>query len=135
MIWILLLVALGALVWLGRRTVKRPNEWRSAAGIIGIACIVAGIAVMLRGLPVAGGIIVAVGLSLSLAAKRVILSSGPMSEARARRVLGVSDDADADAIQAAYRARMRTAHPDKGGQADLAAQLNAARDVLLKKRP
>jgi len=134
MIWILALVALGALVWLGRRTVQRPNEWRSAAGIIGIACVTAGVAVAVRGLWLAGIIIGAVGVSLVLTARRLVLPSGPMTEDEARRVLGVGEDATSADIQGAYRSRMRTAHPDQGGDAAVAARLNAARDKLLKRR-
>ncbi len=135
MIWILLAIAvLAALVWLGRRGPKKPNEWRSAAGIVGIACVVAGLAVMLRGLMFAGGATVLVGIALSLVARRIPIPFGPMTEDEARRVLGVEDLATADQIQAAYRARMRTAHPDQGGDPVVAARLNTARDKLLKKR-
>lgn len=135
MTWIFLAVAVfAALVWLGRRGPKKPNEWRSAAGIVGIACIVAGVAVMVRGLMFAGGATVLVGIALSLVARRVPIPFGPMTEDEARRVLGVEDIATVDDIQAAYRARMRTAHPDQGGDPAVAARLNTARDKLLKKR-
>ena len=43
-----------------------------------------------------------------------------------------SADATAEEIQAAYMRLMRSVHPDKGGTSGLAAQLNAARDRLLK---
>lgn len=135
--WIFLAIAvavLAALVWLGRRGPRKPNEWRSAAGIVGIACVVAGLAVMLRGLMFAGAVTVAVGIGLTAVARRVPIPFGPMSEDEARRVLGVEDVATADQIQAAYRTRMRTAHPDRGGDPAVAARLNTARDKLLKKR-
>lgn len=134
MIWILAIAVFIALVWLGRRGPREPNEWRAAAGIIGMACIVAGIVVLLRGLVLAGSIIIGVGLSLAMVARRVPLSFGPMTEAQARRILGVGDDATEAEVQAAYRARMRSAHPDQGGSADEAARLNAARDKLTGKR-
>lgn len=61
-------------------------------------------------------------------------SSRPaMSEGEARAVLGVSAEADADAIRAAHRRLVTAVHPDKGGSADLTQRLNAARDVLLKR--
>jgi hypothetical protein len=131
---ILAAAVFAALVWLGRRGPKQPNEWRSAAGIIGIACIVAGLAVMLRGLVVAGTVTVVVGVVLSLVARRIPLPFGPMTEDQARSILGVDIDAGEAEIQAAYRTRMRTAHPDQGGDAAEAARLNSARDRLLKKR-
>ena len=56
-----------------------------------------------------------------------------MSEGEARAVLGVSGQADADAIRAAHRRLVTAVHPDKGGSADLTQRLNAARDVLLKR--
>jgi DnaJ-class molecular chaperone len=55
-----------------------------------------------------------------------------MSDAEARRILGVGPAATREEIQAAYTRLMRAVHPDKGGTAGLAAQLNAARDRLLK---
>ncbi len=133
MIYLLAIAVLGALIWLGRRGPKKPNEWRAAAGIIGIACVVAGVATAIRGLVPAGVIITVVGLAISLAARRTIaVPWGPMTEAQARRILGVGEGATADEIQAAYRSQMRDAHPDRGGQAAEAARLNAARDRLLK---
>lgn len=56
----------------------------------------------------------------------------PADEARA--VLGVDAAADADAIRAAHRRLVAAVHPDKGGSADLTRRINAARDVLLKRR-
>jgi DnaJ-domain-containing protein 1 len=61
-------------------------------------------------------------------------AQGGMSAEEARRVLGVGPDADAAEIRAAYTRLMRAVHPDTGGSAGLAAQLNAARDRLLKRR-
>ena len=43
------------------------------------------------------------------------------------QTLGVSPDADAAAINAAYRDKARRAHPDMGGTDDAMARLNAAR--------
>jgi curved DNA-binding protein CbpA len=55
-----------------------------------------------------------------------------MSADEARSILGLGPDATADDVRAAYTRLMRLAHPDKGGTSGLAAQLNAARDRLLK---
>ncbi|WP_439598600.1 hypothetical protein [Falsiroseomonas sp.] len=57
--------------------------------------------------------------------------SGPMSRAEALAVLGLAEGASAEAIRAAHRRLMRSAHPDQGGSDWLAARLNAARDALL----
>lgn len=53
------------------------------------------------------------------------------TEAEARAVLGVAPDADAAAIRAAHRRLAADAHPDRGGDAERAARVNAARDYLL----
>lgn len=54
--------------------------------------------------------------------------------AQARALLGVGPDADAQAIRAAHRRLIASVHPDKGGTEALAAQINAARDLLLADR-
>jgi hypothetical protein len=55
-------------------------------------------------------------------------------DASARSVLGVARGAGASEIRAAYRTKMRAAHPDRGGSHNEAARLAAARDRLLRKR-
>jgi hypothetical protein len=57
--------------------------------------------------------------------------SSNMSKQEAYEVLGLKPGADADAIHAAHRRLMRTAHPDAGGSDWLASRVNQARDVLL----
>lgn len=63
----------------------------------------------------------------------------PVSIARARALLGVPEDADEAAIRAAHRRLIASVHPDRGGTEALAAEINAARDLLLaapqKKEP
>lgn len=51
---------------------------------------------------------------------------------QARNLLGVGPDADARAIRAAHRRLIASVHPDKGGTEALAAQINAARDLLIR---
>jgi hypothetical protein len=53
---------------------------------------------------------------------------------QAYAILGLSPGADAEAIKAAHHRLMKQLHPDHGGTDYLAAQLNRARDVLLKQR-
>lgn len=67
--------------------------------------------------------------------RKFLLGSGAMSVDEARRILGVSADADVDAINTAHRNLIAKVHPDKGGSAELAAQVNQARDVLLRRLP
>jgi len=56
---------------------------------------------------------------------------GAMSEAEAYALLGLAAGATPAAVKAAHRRLMKRHHPDHGGNAEMAAQLNAARDVLL----
>lgn len=58
-------------------------------------------------------------------------AEGPLDRAEALAVLGLADGATVAEIRAAHRRLMRSAHPDQGGSAWLAARLNAARDLLL----
>ncbi len=49
----------------------------------------------------------------------------------ARWMLGVSANDDAERIKARHRQLIAENHPDRGGSAERAAELNKARDVLL----
>jgi DnaJ homolog subfamily C member 19 len=51
---------------------------------------------------------------------------------RARSLLGVGAGAGRDEILAAHRRLVAKVHPDAGGSEGLAAEINAARDLLLK---
>ncbi|WP_043340199.1 J domain-containing protein [Belnapia moabensis] len=59
------------------------------------------------------------------------MESGPMTRAEALAILGLAEGADAEAIRAAHRRLMQSAHPDRGGSDWLAARVNQARDILL----
>jgi hypothetical protein len=65
-------------------------------------------------------------------------TSNPTAESReeadARAILGVGANATEAEIRAAYRAKMASAHPDRGGRHADAARLTAARDRLLRSR-
>ena len=54
------------------------------------------------------------------------------SQADARHLLGIGDDADADAVRAARRRLAKAIHPDvQGGSADAMRALNEAADAVL----
>lgn len=62
---------------------------------------------------------------------RARVAALPMDEIEARQLLGLGLNADAEAINAAHRRLIAQVHPDRGGTAELARRVNAARDVLL----
>ncbi len=57
-----------------------------------------------------------------------------MSKDQARALLGVDRASNSDAIIRAHRDMMIKYHPDKGGNAEIARQINEARDVLLEQQ-
>lgn len=54
------------------------------------------------------------------------------AEAEAYAVLGLKPGATADEVKAAHRELIKGVHPDHGGSSFLAAQINEARDLLLR---
>ncbi len=62
---------------------------------------------------------------------RRVAAGEPVDTAAARRLLGVDRAADEATIRSAHRRLMAEAHPDRGGSAEEARALNAARDLLL----
>lgn len=128
----LALLAVGLVGWLWWRGHLGADAGRKLALAAG-----AGLALWLlaRGQWVPGLAIAAATAGLGLAGQlRRREAIRPMDEIEARQVLGVPLDAGPDEILAAHRRRIADVHPDRGGSAEAAQRLNAARDRLLGAR-
>jgi hypothetical protein len=124
---------------------RRPlSYWRPISGLGAVVMLVLGLVLLVREdwLPAAAFVLVSAGMAIGARKRRPAPGAGTppsssaaeMSERDARAMLGVDDEAGPDEIEAAYRRLMRRVHPDLGGAAGLAAQLNAARARLRRGR-
>ncbi len=60
---------------------------------------------------------------------------GTMSEDEAHEILGLAKSATREDVTRAHRALMKKLHPDHGGSTALAARVNEAKDVLMRRHP
>ena len=134
------LIAVGALafallVFIGRGRLKAQVAFRFLA--LALAATAAAVAVWsgLRGEWLGSLLLIASAIWLGVSSR--VPRGAPAarsSRAEAAAILGVAENASREEVEAAYRRLMLRAHPDQGGSQGLAAQLNRARDIMLKGR-
>lgn len=130
---VILALAAGLFLWftLDRKQLRDRRQW--PAIILGLL----GIILLAKGRPLIGmALIGGVYLGARFLGRQRLSPASPSISSpaliEARDLLGVTADADREAIVAAHRRLIARNHPDNGGTAGLAARLNAARDLLLK---
>ena len=127
---IAVLLAAALAWWLHKEGVLLPNLRRLAiaggAGILIVRLLETGQIIL------AGAAAVAAGGWWVMTQRKTVRAPAPAELANAYATLGVAPSADAAAINAAWRRVIAQVHPDRGGTADLAARVTAARDLLLR---
>jgi hypothetical protein len=129
-------IAIVILVAVGRGAIPFRINRRAGPILLALAAALAAIVAALRGLWIPSLGLIGASLYLGAAGGRTqgrAERPEAMDLDEARRILGVAANADRAEIESAYRRLMLRAHPDQGGSTGLAAQLNAARDRLLKR--
>lgn len=151
MIWLIGAIAVfGLLAWVGRqqrlgklKTGPWFHQFRAVRGVIGLILMSIAIAQMARGAWAIGIPLALVSLLVSSSVRfatpfrdRQPASAGAYTpeEIRAYQTLELAVGADRRAIKEAWKRLMKDAHPDQGGDVKQASALNAARDLLLRRK-
>lgn len=151
MVWVVGAIAVFLfLAWVGKqsrlgRIGVGPwiRQFRTLRSVISMGLLVLGVTMLIRGMVWQGLAAFLVSFVLSGSVRYQTYFRQPEApaavsytseEIKAYNTLGLSIGADRKAIKEAWKRLMKTAHPDQGGDVSRASALNAARDVLLKRR-
>jgi hypothetical protein len=151
MVWVVGAIAVFLfLAWVGKqsrlgRIGVGPwiRQFRTLRSVISMGLLVLGVTMLVRGMVWQGLAAFLVSFVLSGSVRYQTYFRQPQEpaaasysseEIRAYNTLGLAIGADRKAIKEAWKRLMKTAHPDQGGDVSRASALNAARDVLLKRR-
>ncbi len=150
MTWILLgaLAIFFLLAYVGKKTRKgelKSGPWirdfRVVRSVLGMAISLLGAFMLFKSQWIGGALTLISGLGL-LQSTRFARASAAAAEAvtysqaeiQAYKTLGLSIGSPRSSVNAAWKKLMRDNHPDLGGDPVRAQAINAARDVLLKRR-
>ena len=115
---------LGWAWWTGR--LKRFTYEDGVAAVL----FLLGLRLFTTGKMLTGAVLMA-GALFWAAWRRKQLAQDSMTQADARNLLGVTDEATLAEIREAHRRLITRVHPDSGGSAELANRVNVARDTLV----
>ncbi|MBP2160744.1 MULTISPECIES: molecular chaperone DnaJ [Asticcacaulis] len=151
MIWIVGAIAVFLLlVWVGREVRLGKfkggpwfQQFRAVRGVVGFILMALAISQMARGAWAVGIVLAVLSLIVSSSVRFATpfrptqpqpASSFTPEEVRAYQTLDLPVGADRRAVKEAWKRLMKAAHPDQGGDVKRASALNAARDLLLRRR-
>jgi len=152
MVWVVGAIAVFLfLAWVGKqsrlgRIGVGPwiRQFRTLRSVISMGLLVLGVTMLMRGMVWQGLAAFLVSFVLSGSVRYQTYFRQPQEpaaaasytseEIKAYNTLGLSIGADKKAVKDAWKRLMKEAHPDQGGDVSRASALNAARDVLLKRR-
>lgn len=124
---IILLIGGAVAIWAwmtGRLRGSNSGDWAAVAAVaLGLKWFSSGQGIL--------ALVCFAGVALWAAYRSQQFRRARVTIAEACELLGLTEDADQDAIRAAHRRIIARVHPDAGGSTELARRVNAARDTLL----
>lgn len=152
MVWVVGAIAVFLfLAWVGKQSRLGKigvgpwiRQFRTLRSVISMGLLVLGVTMLMRGLVWQGLVAFLVSFVLGGSVRYQTYFRQPQApataasyspeEIKAYNTLGLAIGADKKTVKDAWKRLMKDAHPDQGGDVARASALNAARDVLLKRR-